>query len=384
MRKICVITANRADFSRLESVLSALQKRTDVRVSLIIMGSHLLPEKGATLSEIKRKGFHPDYLIHHTEADGDTPAAMTHSVGLAIVELAKVLEKMKPDIAVVPVDRFESLAMGVTAALSNIHVAHIQGGEVTGTIDESIRHALTKLAHLHFVSTEQSRQRVIRMGESEDSVFLVGCPATDLLLAAPQWNRKHLHEKMQKFLPGALNLSFEQPYILAIQHPVTTEFANASQQAETLVHTLERSGLPCVVLLPNIDAGGGQISAVLKKRVQASKNMHLFAHLPTELFVNLLRYTAVMVGNSSSGIREACYFGTPVVNIGSRQRNRERGSNVIETPVDEEAILKAIRTQIQHGRYAVEPIYGDGTAGAQIAEILCTVSLPPLQKIITY
>ncbi len=384
MRKICAITANRADWSRLESILDALVKRPDVSFQLIVMGSHLLPEKGETLNEIRRKGFTPDRTIH-MEVRGGTPVAMAQSAGLAIQKLSVALDALSPDVVLVPVDRFESLSMGTAAALMNIHVAHIQGGEVTGTIDESVRHALTKLSHLHFVATKESRARVIKMGELKETVYMVGCPATDLLLRIPRWSRKTTLQKVNDLIPaGERKLDVEKPYLFMVQHPVTTEYGTAGRQVAATLEALEETGAQSIALWPNIDAGGESISAVIKKRAHASKNLSLFAHLPTELFGNVLRNTDCLIGNSSSGIREACYFGTPVVNVGSRQNKRERGTNVLDALPEKSAIAEAIETQIRHGRYPIEPIYGDGTAGRKIAEIVATVVLPPLQKQITY
>jgi len=376
MRKICAITANRADFSRIESILSATKEHSDLELQLIVMGSHLIEEKGKTIDEIIKKGFKPDKIIEMEEKGGDL-VAMTKSVGLAITELAPVLNELNPDIVIAPVDRFESLAMGVTPALMNIHVAHIQGGEVTGTIDESIRHALTKMAHLHFVATKESRDRVIKMGEPENTVFNVGCPATDLLFSAPEYNTKETLEKLTQ-------LDSSQPYIFMVQHPVTTEFGKSEQQIKATLDAIKDIGMQSIVLWPNIDAGSDAITSVIKEYSESLENMYVFAHIPTELFVNVLRNASCQVGNSSSGIREACYFGTPVVNVGSRQNSRERGNNVVDVASDSEKIQKSINEQIKHGPYPIEKIYGDGIAGKQIADILATIKLPSIQKKITY
>lgn len=383
MRKICAITANRADFSRIESILRAIQKRADLELRLVVMGSHLLPAKGRTIDEIIKKGFTPDFQID-MEVPGGTPLAMTESVGLGITKLAEVMDSLRPDIVIVPVDRFESLAMGVAAALMNIRVAHIQGGEVTGTIDESIRHALTKLAHLHFVATEASRERVIKMGERADMVFNVGCPATDLLLQAPEYSQEETLTKLNDLIAGQKKLDAKSSYIFVLQHPVTTEFTAASDEIKATLEAIKNLNLQVIIGWPNIDAGGEAITKVLDNYLQTAQNVFTFAHIPTDLFINILRHAACQVGNSSSGIREAGYFGTPVVNVGSRQNSRERGQNVIDVGYDAAEIKKAIQAQLQHGRYPAEMIYGNGHSGEKIADILAAVELPQIQKIITY
>jgi len=383
MRKICAITANRADFSRIESILRAIQKRDDLELHLVVMGSHLLPAKGYTIDEIIKKGFVPEFQID-MEVPGGTPLAMTKSVGLAITKLAEVMDSLRPDIAIVPVDRFESLAMGVTAALMNIYVAHIQGGEVTGTIDESIRHALTKLAHLHFVATAASWQRVIKMGEPADMVFNVGCPATDLLLQAPEYSHEETLNKLNGLITGPKKLVIKSSYIFVLQHPVTTEFTAASDAIMATLEAIRDLNLQVIIGWPNIDAGGEAITKVLDNYLQTVQNAFAFAHIPTDLFVNVLRHASCQIGNSSSGIREAGYFGTPVINIGSRQNSRERGHNVVDVGYNAVEIKKAIQTQLEHGRYPVDMIYGDGTAGEQIAAILAKIKLPSIQKKLTY
>ncbi|HBT81325.1 UDP-N-acetyl-D-glucosamine 2-epimerase, UDP-hydrolysing [Candidatus Giovannonibacteria bacterium RIFCSPHIGHO2_01_FULL_48_47] len=389
MRKICAITANRADFSRMESALIEIKNHPDLELQLVVMGSHLLEKTGRTAEEIKRKGFDADWNVQ-MELEGGNPVSMTKSVGLAIIELTTALEHLRPDVVLVPVDRFESLAMGVAAALLNIHVAHIQGGEVTGTIDESIRHALSKLSHLHLVATEKSRERVIKMGEPEENVFNVGCPGTDLILRVPPLNREEVLTHLNKeVIKGPEKFDPEKPYLLVVQHPVTTEFGSEEKQIIETLEALKKFDEQVLMLWPNIDAGSDAISKIIRKYLAthfdgAKSNVLVLKHIPHELFVNLLRNASGLIGNSSSGIREACYFGLPVVNIGSRQQSRERGSNVLDASCERNDIENAIRRQLSKGRWPAEYIYGNGTAGKQIAEILATIKLPDIQKKITY
>jgi len=384
-RKICVVTANRADFSRTETIIEAVRENSCLELQLVVFGSHLLRTTGRTIDEIRRKGFPIDRSFY-MEIAGSNPTTMAKSVGLAMIELSSIFDDLKPDIVLAPVDRFESLAIGATAALMNIRVAHTQGGEVTGTIDESIRHALTKLSHLHFVATEKSRERVIRMGEHPKAVFNIGCPGTDLLLKAPPMNFGHTIEWLNKNLVKIdKKLNTTVPYVLMIQHPVTTEFYNTEQQILETLEAVTGLNKQIIALWPNIDAGSDSIALALKKHpLVINGKIKIFTHIPTEIFSNVLRNASCIVGNSSSGIRESCYFGTPTVNVGSRQSNRERGSNVIDVGYNRREIAQAVKKQIAHGAYPAEHIYGNGTAGRQFAKICATIELPDIQKKITY
>ena len=385
MKKICAVTANRADFSRIETILEAINKHPKLELQLAVIGSHLLDKTGRTIEEIQKKGFTIDRTLY-IEVAGGNPTTMTKSVGLAIIELSSIFDQLKPDIVLAPVDRFESLAIGVTAALMNIPVAHTQGGEVTGTIDESIRHALTKLSHLHFASTDLSRERIIKMGELPESVFNIGCPGTDLLMKVPVWSRKKTLEQFNKDVIKPKNkLDPNQPYLLIIQHPVTTEFDNSYSQITETLEAIDKCEEQIIMLWPNIDAGSDEVSMAIRRHPITEKdNVKIIKHIPTEIFVNLTRNTSCFIGNSSTGVRETCYFGTPTVNIGSRQNSRERGLNVVDVGYDRHDILKTIQKQKTHKRYPIQHVYGDGTAGKQFANICANITLPSVQKKITY
>jgi len=265
MRKICAVTANRADFSRIETILEAINKHPELELQLAVIGSHLLDKTGRTIEEIQKKGFTID-RTSYIEVAGGNPTTMTKSVGLAIIELSSIFDQLKPDIVLTPVDRFESLAIGVTAALMNIPIAHTQGGEVTGTIDESIRHALTKLSHLHFASTDLSRERIIKMGELPEAVFNIGCPGTDLLMKAPVWSKKKTLEQFNKNIIKFTNkLDPNQPYLLIIQHPVTTEFENSYSQITETLEAVDKCEEQIIMLWPNIDAGSDEVSMAIRR-----------------------------------------------------------------------------------------------------------------------
>jgi UDP-hydrolysing UDP-N-acetyl-D-glucosamine 2-epimerase len=263
----------------------------------------------------------------------------------------------------------------------NFPVAHTMGGEVTGTIDESIRHAVTKFAHIHFPASKDAKERIIKLGEREEHVYLVGCPRMDLV--AEILNNRGLHRSLQEGV-GA-DIDIDKPFILVSQHPVTTEYGEGEDQIIKTLKAVESTGLPAIVLWPNADAGSDDIARGMRKWREKGldENMHFYKNLPVNHYIYLMKKASCLIGNSSSGIREGAFIGTPVVNIGTRQDMRERGKNVIDVPSETEKILNALERQIEHGPYESEPIYGDGTAGEKIADILSKCSWK-IQKRITY
>ncbi len=386
MRKVCVVTANRADYSRVKTVMDAIMRRADLQLQIVVMGSHLLERQGFTVREIEEDGFSINSRVY-MEVDGKNPTTMAKSVGVAVMELSTLFDNLKPDIVVAVVDRFENFAVAAAAALMNIPVAHIQGGEVTGTIDESLRHAMTKLAHLHFPASALARERIIKMGEPQDRVWNVGCPATDLLLQAPVLTREETIIRVNQIgKDPSRHRTPDKPYLLVVQHPVSTEYGSGAQQMRATLDVVAQLGMQTIMLWPNIDAGSDDISHEIRQvEIQRPEfPLSVYKNFPNELFVNLLRNAACLVGNSSAGVREACYFGTPVVNIGTRQSGRERTKNVMDVGHDAAAILDAVRRQIARGPYPVEHLYGSGNAGVRIAEILATVSIGDVQKRLTY
>jgi UDP-hydrolysing UDP-N-acetyl-D-glucosamine 2-epimerase len=331
---------------------------------------------------IAADGFTPVEQVYML-IEGETPSTMAKSTGLGLIELPTVFERIKPDFVITVGDRFETMATALAAAYMNIPLAHTMGGEVTGTIDESIRHAVTKFAHVHFAASEAAAERIVRLGEPREFVFNVGCPRIDLVaevLAQPANGLAHVFERG---VGDALDVS--KPFVLVSQHPVTTEYGAGEQQITATLGAVRDVGLPAIVLWPNADAGSEEIARGIRKLRERDLDheMHFFKNLPTETYIRLMDRTACLVGNSSSAIREGPFIGTPSVNIGSRQAGRDRGSNVIDVPEDRDAIADAIRRQLDHGKYDREPLYGDGRAGERIADILTWVD-PPIQKRITY
>src|SRR3989338_5433770 len=259
-RKICVVTANRADYSRVKSVLFAIQDHPDLELQLVVAGSHLVDHYGMTVRDIERDGF-PISRNVHMELHVNEPVTMAKSVGLGVVEFSSAFYDLKPDVVVAVVDRYENFAAAAAAALMNIPTAHIQGGEVTGTIDESLRHAMTKLSHIHFPSTELSRERIVRLGEDPKYVFTVGCPATDILLSAPRYDLKKLQDEFRSSVKDpSIGFDPSRPYIFMVQHPVTTEFGSGRAQVEETLEGIAARAHQVLVLWPNIDSGSDDVS----------------------------------------------------------------------------------------------------------------------------
>lgn len=383
-RKICVVVHSRANYGRIKSVMRAINSHSDLELQLLVGSSALLYRFGSVIDIIREDGFKEDAVVHSI-LEGETPTTMAKSTGMAITELATHFENLKPDIVVTVADRFETLSTAVAASYMNISLAHSQGGEVTGSIDESVRHAITKLAHIHFPATERAKDYILRMGEERESVHLTGCPAIDLVaesdLALP-------NDLFKRASGVGDELTTKKDYIIVLQHPVTTEFGSGFKQIqETLkaAHKVSKKGMQIVWLWPNVDAGADDISKGIRmfRDKEEAKNMHFYKNFTPEDYVLLLANARCIVGNSSSGLREGAFLGTPCVNIGTRQSGRERAVNVIDVKCDAFDIKTAIDKQLQNGRYKSSHLVGDGTAGYQIAEILASTELK-IQKQISY
>lgn len=383
IRKICVVVGSRSNYSSIKSAMHAIDAHPALELQLVVGASALLDRYGAVADLIERDGFTSSAAVHML-IEGENPTTMAKSTGLGLLELPTIFAQLSPDFVLTVGDRFETMATTLAAAYMNIPVAHTMGGEVSGTIDESIRHAVTKFAHVHFPASQGAADRVIRLGERPEDVHAVGCPRIDLVAEILDGENGLLEDDL--FSKGVgYTLDLSRPFLLLSQHPVTTEYGLGEQQITTTLEAVRDLGLPTIVLWPNADAGADDVARGIRKwREQGNdRNMHFFKNLPIRVYVRLMRRTACLVGNSSSGIREGAYIGTPTVNIGSRQRMRERGGNVIDVPHERDVIADAIRTHIEHGPYPMQPIYGDGKAGERIAEILAEKNVS-IQKRITY
>jgi len=361
----------------------AIKKHPQLELQLVVGASAILDRYGSVISLIEKDGFIPNAKVHML-IEGETPATMAKSTGLGLLELPTIFEILRPDVVLTVGDRFETMATTLAAAYMNITVAHTMGGEVSGTIDESIRHAVTKFAHIHFPACNGAKERIIRLGELSKHVHMVGCPRIDLVADILTSSEQLIDNEL--FNTGVGNkFNLENPFVLVSQHPVTTEYGVGEHQILKTLEAVKSLNLPAIVLWPNSDAGSDDISRGIRRWREKGldKSMHFFKNLPISTYVKLMEKTSCLIGNSSSGIREGAFIGTPVVNIGTRQNARDRGLNVLDVNYDKLEITNAIERQLVHGKYSMNPIYGDGKAGIRIAEILATEEVN-IQKCITY
>lgn len=376
-RKVCVVVASRANLARVFTVLEAVRDHPALELQVVATASAVLERFGGAAQVLEKAGYKPDVKISLV-IEGQTPATMAKSTGLGLIELPTAFEMLEPDVVVTVADRFETIATAIAAAYMNILVAHTQGGDVSGSIDESVRHAVTKLSHIHFPATELSARRIVAMGEDPRHVFNVGCPGIDLAARAPLGTRG---EALAGIGGDGAPIDPEQPFVLVMQHPVTTEYGSGLEQITATLEAVSSVGAQALVFWPNVDAGGDAVAQGIRQFRQAglADRWHFFRHLPAEEFIRVMAHCAVMVGNSSAALREGAYLGTPAVSVGTRQLRRECGENVVFTSHDPQEIADAIRLQMAHGAYPPNHLFGDGTAGARIAEALATVT-PPVQK----
>ncbi len=374
-RKICVVITARPSYARFRSAMEAIACHPDLELQVITAASAILERFGFPDKVIEADGIKIDVKLH-TMLEGGNLITAAKSTGLGIIELASAFQTLSPDAVVTIADRFETLSTAVAAAYMNIPLVHIQGGEISGNIDNKVRHAITKLADLHLVASEPARQRVIAMGEHPDKVHVTGCPSIDI--AANVLKDPEIKVDLFKAYKGVgPRIEWHRPYLVVLQHPVTTEPEAAARQADETLHAVHESALPTFWFWPNIDAGSDATSHAIRayrERCQP-ENIHFFKNLPPEDFLRLVYHSRAIVGNSSVGIRECAFLGVPAINIGDRQRNRDRGANVIDVPHDRRHILSAIHSLHKRPRPPSDPLYGDGRAGKRIANLLATEPL---------
>jgi UDP-hydrolysing UDP-N-acetyl-D-glucosamine 2-epimerase len=384
VRKVCVVIGSRANYGSIKSVMRAVKAHPGLQLQIIVGASALLDRFGSVVDIIERDGFTPDARVNMI-VEGETPVTMAKSTGLGLLELPTLFELLKPDVVVTVGDRFETMATAVASAYMNIPLAHTMGGEVTGTIDESIRHAITKLAHVHFPANKDAADRILRLGEAPDAVHVVGCPRIDLLSEVIGNGAGALDAEWLDREGVGGHIETDKPFLLVSQHPVTTEYGRAEGQINETLFALHELKMPTVMLWPNVDAGSEDISRGMRKFREKYKPDYIrfYKNFPVETYLRLMRSAACLIGNSSASIREGAFVGTPAVNIGSRQDGRERGPNVVDVMPDRGAIVDAVRRQIKHGPYEPAYLYGDGQAGKRIADVLSRAPLS-VQKRIQY
>ena len=364
-RKICYVTGTRADFGLMQSTLQAIHQSDDLELSIIVTGMHLAEQYGNTVDEIVAAGLP---VTARVAVDSATPtgATMARNIAKMLTGFVDALSEIAPDLVLLLGDRGEMLAGALASIHLNIHVAHIHGGERSGTIDEPIRHAISKLSHFHLTATNDARDRLIRMGELSHKVYVTGAPGLDGLQNLACMTRESLLTTME--------LDLNAPVALLVYHPVLQEAGATGDGIDQVLNVLHAQGIQVLALKPNSDAGSDQICRVLEVRANDPR-VRVVTHLARKLFVSWMAEVDFMIGNSSAGIIEAASFGTPVINIGSRQNLRERNANVLDTPVDAVTIKYAITRALAHGPYECRNVYGDGHASRRIVDLLKIVPL---------
>ncbi len=374
-RKICVVITARPSYARIRSALVELKQRDDVELQIILTASALLERYGRIENVIAADGFDISWRIQSI-IEGESLLSSAKSTAIGLAETATALYNLQPDVVVSIADRFETIATAIAASYMNIPLAHIQGGEVTGNIDDRVRHAVTKLSDLHLVASSGAAEMVRSMGEHPSSIFLTGCPSVDISRKALE--NPALPEDFSSHFGGVgSDFSADEDYLVVMQHPVTTEYEDAYAQAEQTLKAIIELDMPTLWFWPNVDAGSDATSKAMRvyRERKLLPKVHFFRNVPPEDFNRILINSSGIIGNSSVAIRECSFLGVPAVNIGNRQTDRERGLNVIDVEHESAAILAAIRRHLAHGKYAPSAIYGDGSAGRKIADILASTPL---------
>jgi len=362
--KITAVLVDRANYGRLKPVLEVMRDDSGIELNLICTGTMLLDRFGKAVDLVKKDGFNVTEEIY-IELEGSVPSTMAKSIGLAVIELSNAFQRQSPDFVLLIGDRSEALGAAIAAVYQNYCLIHVQGGEITGSIDESARHAITKLAHYHFPSTKQARKNIVQMGERKETVFSYGCPSVDVV------------SKIRKYpSPTILNegvgpeLNFAKEYLLVLFHPVTTEYSSSEKQMEEVLSAIKELNMQTLLIWPNIDAGSDGVSQEIRRfrEYNNSTKLHAYKNFEPEEYIPLLYNAVCAIGNSSSFIRDASFLGTPVVLVGTRQDGRERTKAVIRVVENKDKIVDAVKCQINHGRYEASNLYGTVGASTRIVK----------------
>jgi UDP-N-acetylglucosamine 2-epimerase len=382
-KKICIVIFSRANYGSIKKVLEEIKNSSKLTLQLIIGGAAIISRYGELENIIKNDGFkidrHISFLI-----EGENNLTMAKSTGLAIIEIATALNELKPDLVFTVGDRFETISTAIAASYMNIPIAHTMGGEITGTIDESVRHAITKFSHLHFAATTQAKINIIKMGEKKNKVFNVGCPRIDFVKDCLK-KKINLEEKVFENGVGNKFKLNNKNFICVMHYPVTTEYNDAREQIIETLMAVNEFNMPKIVFWPNSDAGSDKISTAIREWRENNdlKNYWFVKNLDNSTFFNLLNQTSCLVGNTSSGIREGAYMGVPFVNIGTRQKGREKSLNTINASYDRNDIKKKI-SLIINKNFKRSYIYGNGYAAKKIVKIIENIKNIEIQKKLNY
>ena len=366
MRQIAIVTGTRAEYGILKPVIEKVLASEKLQLHLIVTGMHLVPEYGLTVREIEKDGFLITAKVEMLLAS-DTTSAMGKSLGIGITGLTQEFERIKPDVVIVLGDRIEAFAGAIAGLFCGAAVAHIHGGEVTqGGMDEYMRHAITKLSHIHFPATPLSRERILSFGENPDYIFYSGTPGLDAIHTFRDFSTQELS--------GIMGVVIPERFILAVQHPISTHPETAAREMTEILSVMEEFKIPVLLGYPNADAGSRDMIHVIKS-YENQDWLTTFINVPREVFCNLLKRCLVLVGNSSSGMIDAPAYGVPVINIGERQEGRERGSNVIDAAPTRESIREALKKALSDQEFITQAKntknpYGDGHASERICKVL--------------
>ncbi|TAD86482.1 MAG: UDP-N-acetylglucosamine 2-epimerase (hydrolyzing) [Bacteroidetes bacterium] len=374
-RKICVVITARPSYSRVKTALRAIVNHPDLELQLVVAGSALLGRYGNAVDYITKDGFEIAEKVFMV-LEGENPTSMAKTTGLGVMELSTVFYNLQPHVVVTIADRFETLATSIAASYQNIPLAHIQGGEVTGNIDEKVRHANTKLADIHLVASEGALERVIKLGEDPAYVFNTGCPSIDLaneILDSPGLN----FNPLEKYGGVGSTIDTNNDYLVVMQHPVTTEYEESRLHIDQTLDAIRELGIPTFWFWPNVDAGADGTSGGIRtfREKHPGLPIHFFKNMEPTDFLRLLYNSRALIGNSSVGIRECAYLGVPVVNIGTRQHGRDRAANVTDVNYSKTEIVDAIKNWMANQRPEPSTVYGGGNAGEQMAKVLAEVPL---------
>jgi len=383
-KKICVVITARPSYSRFKTAIRSIEEDPNLELQLVVAASALLDRYGSAVNFIEKDGFKIAAKVFMV-IEGSHTTSMAKTTGIGISELSTVFSNLNPDAVVTIADRYETMSTAIAASYMNIPLVHIQGGEVTGNIDEKVRHAITKLSDLHLVASENAKERVLRLGESSESTIVTGCPSIDLAREVRE-SPSITFDIYKKYGGVGQEIDYKrEPYLVVLQHPVTTEFEQSKEQIKITLEAVKESGIPTFWFWPNVDAGSdGTSSGIRGFREQNSElNIHFFKNMEGRDFLRLINNASCFIGNSSVGIRESAYLGIPVVNVGSRQNGRLRGENVIDVNHSKKDLMKAVNKQIEHGKYNSSEIYGNGRAGDQISQVLNKWD-PTFHKVINY
>ena len=382
-RKICVVITARPSYSRFKSALQAIKAHPELELQIVVAASALLPRYGSIIDYLEKDGFENPTLVFNV-LEGGSLTSMAKTTGIGILEISTVFDNIRPDIVITIADRFETMSTAISAAYMNIPLAHIQGGEVTGNIDEKVRHAITKLADYHFVATDDAYERVLKLGENPDFVFNTGCPSIDIAKKVME-NPSLDFDPYQKHKGVGSLPDYSSGYWVVMQHPVTTEMDESRNNVEETLYAMHSIKEPVFWFWPNIDGGSDGTSNGIRafREKYNLEYFHFFKNMVPEDFLKLLINSKGIIGNSSVGIRECSYLGLPAINIGTRQNSRCRGKNVIDVAYNRKKIVSAMKKLNGKVKISKSTMYGKGDAGKQIAKLLATLPLNYC-KTITY